>query len=48
MKGRRHGPNDLLIVATAHNAVLVNHNSREFTRITNLRWVGWEGEGQNP
>jgi tRNA(fMet)-specific endonuclease VapC len=38
------GPNDLMIAATArvHDATLVTHNSREFSRITGLRMVDWE------
>lgn len=44
IQGKPIGPNDLLIAATAraNDAVLVTHNSREFTRVTNLRWVDWE------
>ena len=43
-QGTPIGPNDLLIAATAraHDATLVTHNSREFARIANLRWVDWE------
>ena len=43
-QGTPIGPNDLLIAATAraHDAVLVTHNSKEFTRVTNLRLVDWE------
>lgn len=46
-QGTPIGPNDLLIAATAraHDAVLVTHNIREFSRITGLRWVDWEREG---
>jgi len=40
------GPNDLLIaaIARAHDAVLVTHNSKEFSRVTNLRLDDWEVE----
>ncbi len=40
------GPNDLLIAATAraNDAVLVTHNSGEFSRVAGLRWVDWEVE----
>jgi len=38
------GPNDLLIAATAraHNAILVTHNVREFSRVAELRIEDWE------
>lgn len=38
------GPNDLLIsaIARAHDAVLVTHNTKEFSRVTGLRLVDWE------
>lgn len=38
------GPNDLLIAATvrASRAVLVTHNVREFSRVTDLRLEDWE------
>ena len=38
------GPNDLLIAATvrANRAVLVTHNVREFSRVTDLRLEDWE------
>jgi tRNA(fMet)-specific endonuclease VapC len=38
------GANDLLIAATAraHDAVLVTHNVREFSRVANLRIEDWE------
>ncbi len=44
VQGNPIGPNDLLIaaIARAHDAVLVTHNSKEFSRITNLRMVDWE------
>ena len=43
-QGKPIGPNDLLISATAraHDAVLITHNVREFTRITGLRLEDWE------
>jgi len=43
-QGKPIGPNDLLIAAIcrAHDATLVTHNSKEFSRITNLRLVDWE------
>ena len=45
-QGKPVGPNDLLIAATAraHDAVLVTHNTKEFSRITGLRLVDWESE----
>jgi tRNA(fMet)-specific endonuclease VapC len=38
------GPNDLLIAATAivHNATLVTHNVREFSRVKGLAIEDWE------
>jgi tRNA(fMet)-specific endonuclease VapC len=38
------GPNDLLIAATARafDAVLITHNTREFSRVTGLRMEDWE------
>ena len=38
------GANDLLIAATAvaHDAVLVTHNVREFSRVPGLRLEDWE------
>lgn len=38
------GPNDLLIAATAkaYDAVLVTHNTKEFSRITGLRLEDWQ------
>ncbi len=38
------GPNDLLIAAIAlvHDAVLVTHNQKEFSRVAGLRLVDWE------
>ena len=43
-QGKPVGPNDLLIAATAraHDAVLVTHNTKEFSRITGLRMEDWE------
>jgi len=45
-RGQPIGPNDLLIAATAraHNAILVTHNIREFSRVTNLNLEDWEEE----
>jgi len=38
------GPNDLMIaaIASVHEAVLVTHNTREFTRVTGLTVEDWE------
>jgi tRNA(fMet)-specific endonuclease VapC len=38
------GSNDMLIAAIAltHNLILVTHNTREFSRIPNLRLEDWE------
>jgi tRNA(fMet)-specific endonuclease VapC len=38
------GPNDLMIAAIAlvNDAVLVTHNTREFSRITNLKIEDWQ------
>ena len=43
-QGNPIGPNDLLIAATAraHDAVLITHNSGEFSRVTGLRMEDWE------
>ncbi len=43
-QGNPIGPNDLLIAATAraHDAVLITHNSGEFSRVTGLRLEDWE------
>lgn len=43
-KGTPIGPNDLMIAAIAleHDAVLVTHNTREFTRVTALKTEDWE------
>lgn len=42
-EGRKIGPNDLLIAATAltHGAVLVSNNTREFSRIPTLHLESW-------
>ena len=42
--GQPIGPNDLLIAATAraHDAVLVTHNTSEFSRVPGLRLEDWE------
>ncbi len=44
-QGKIIGPNDLMIaaIAKAHDAVLVTHNMKEFSRITGLRLVDWQG-----
>ena len=38
------GPNDLLIAATAigHDATLITHNTREFSRVVGLALEDWE------
>lgn len=43
-QGKLIGPNDMLIAAIArvHDAVLVTNNTREFSRITNLRIQDWQ------
>ncbi len=43
-QGKLIGPNDLLIAATAraHDAILVTHNTKEFSRITGLRLEDWQ------
>ena len=43
-KGETIGPHDLLIAAVAlrHGLTLVTHNTREFGRISTLRWEDWE------
>jgi tRNA(fMet)-specific endonuclease VapC len=40
------GPNDLLIasIALANNLILVTHNTREFSRVEDLRLEDWEIE----
>ncbi len=41
--GRALGPNDLIVAATvlAHNAILVTHHTREFSRIPGLTAEDW-------
>ncbi len=43
-KGQLIGPNDLLIAATAlaHGAILVTHNTAEFSRVPGLIIEDWE------
>ena len=43
-KGQLIGPNDLLIAATAlaHGAILVTHNTAEFSRVPGLLLEDWE------
>lgn len=45
-QGTPIGPNDLMIAATAavHSAVVVTHNTREFSRVDGLQIVDWELE----
>ena len=42
-KGTPIGPNDLMIaaIASVHEAVLVTHNTREFTRVAGLKIEDW-------
>ena len=42
--GQLIGPNDLLIAATAlaHGAILVTHNTAEFSRVPGLLIEDWE------
>ena len=42
--GRPIGPYDMMIAATAvaNDAVLVTHNTAEFSRVVDLRWEDWE------
>lgn len=44
-KGTLIGPNDLMIAAIAlvHGAVVVTHNTREFSRVEGLIIEDWEG-----
>jgi predicted nucleic acid-binding protein len=44
--GQMIGAYDVLIAAQAlaRDALLVTHNSREFSRIAGLRWVDWMAE----
>ena len=41
--GQPIGPHDTLIAATAlrHQATLVTHNVREFSRVQGLKWLDW-------
>ena len=43
-EGAPIGPNDLIIAAIArtHDATLVTHNTREFSRVAGLRLSDWE------
>jgi tRNA(fMet)-specific endonuclease VapC len=43
-KGTPIGPNDLMIAAIAlvHDAVVVTHNVRDFSRVVGLKTVDWE------
>ncbi len=43
-RGNLIGHNDLLIAAIAltHHATLVTHNTREFSRVSNLRLEDWQ------
>ncbi|MEA2162877.1 MAG: tRNA(fMet)-specific endonuclease VapC [Thermoanaerobaculia bacterium] len=43
-RGTPIGPNDLLLAATAraHSAILVTHNVREFSRVSELQIEDWE------
>jgi tRNA(fMet)-specific endonuclease VapC len=43
------GPNDVLIasIALANDDVLITHNTREFSRINNLKIEDWQGENLN-
>ena len=45
-QGKPIGPNDVLIAATAraYDAVLITHNTGEFSRVTGLRLEDWEIE----
>jgi tRNA(fMet)-specific endonuclease VapC len=45
-RGELIGPNDLLIAATAraNDAILITHNTGEFSRVSNLRIEDWELE----
>lgn len=44
-RGKLIGANDLLIaaIAVAQGAILVTANRREFSRVSRLNWVDWEG-----
>jgi len=43
-RGEIIGPNDLLIASTAlaHGVTLVTHNTKEFSRIPELRMEDWQ------
>ena len=43
-QGKLIGPNDLMIaaIARAYDAVLITNNTREFSRVTNLRLEDWQ------
>lgn len=43
-QGKPIGPNDTLIaaIARAHDAILVTHNTNEFSRVAGLRMEDWE------
>lgn len=43
-QGTPIGPNDLMIasIASVHGAVVVTHNSREFSRVNGLKIEDWE------
>ena len=43
-QGTPIGPNDLLIasIASAHEAILVTHNTREFSRVPDIKIEDWE------
>lgn len=47
MAGTPIGPNDLLIAAIAltHNLTVVTHNTREFSRVNELKLEDWEQDG---
>lgn len=48
-QGTMIGPNDVLIasIALANDVILVTHNTREFSRITDLKLEDWETEPEN-
>lgn len=45
-QGSPIGPYDAQIaaIAIAHSLTLVTHNTREFSRVEDLRWEDWESE----
>jgi tRNA(fMet)-specific endonuclease VapC len=47
--GKPIGPNDLMIAAIAlvHGSILVTHNTREFSRIKELKLEDWEASQSN-